>query len=330
MLGKKLGIDLGAGTVRVVVRGESFQLTEPSVVGRRGGGGYAGAGLAAADAAGDDPGFELVRPLSAGVVADPEALAVLLHHVVNRAAGRQRIFRPDVVIALSPMLSDPARRHILEICARLGARTTYLIDSPLAAVMGIGLSLTSGRGHLVIDAGCSTVDIASIAYEGTIAARSIASGGDALRAAVAVRIGERHDLRVDDVTAEEVVASLACAGTHEERRMTVRGERAGAPAAASVASTDASDVVAEHVRRIGEAVEEVLAQTPASLRSDIRREGIQLCGGAGRLEGLDRALSAVCGETVRLAADPQGCTLRGTALALENLDVLKRSFIYIR
>ena len=328
MLGKKLGIDLGSGTVRVVVRGESGVSTEPAVVGRRAGG-YAGAGLGAAEAAAEDPSFELVRPLAGGA-ADAEALSVLLQHVINRAAGRQRIFRPDIVIALSPLLPDTVRRHILEVCARLGARTTYLIETPLAATMGAGLSLSSGRGHLVVDVGCGTVEVAVIAHEGTIAARSSAAAGDVLRSAVAARVAELHQLHIGIREAEEVIASIACAGTHEERRMRVQGVRKGADGEASVASTELGDAVAEHVRRIAEAVEEVLAETPATLRADIAAEGVTLCGGGARLEGLDRALATATGETVRVAPDPQSCVLRGTAAALENLDVLKRSFMYIR
>jgi rod shape-determining protein MreB len=275
-------------------------------------------------------GFELVRPLAGGTVSDGDALSVLLHHVVNRSAGRQRIFRPDIVIAVSPMLADSARRQVLEVCAHLGSRTTYLIETPLAAAMGAGLSLSNGRGHLIVDIGSGTVDVAAIAHEGTISGHSLAAAGDALRAAIAKRINEQHDIRIDTVTADEVVASLACAATHEERRMTLHGARGGGDVAVSVASTDLGDVVADHVRRIGEAVDDVLAGTPATLRSDISTEGILLCGGGARLEGMDRALAAACGETVRVATDPQMCTLRGTASALENLDVLKRSFMYIR
>jgi rod shape-determining protein MreB len=330
MLGKKLGVDLGSGTVRVIVRGDPAVTAEPSVVGRRSGGGFAGAGLSAAAVAAEDPAFELIRPLAGGAAPDPGAVTVLLQHVINRAAGRQRIFRPDLVIALAPMLSDDTRRHVLDICARLGARTTYLIDTPLAATMGAGLSLSSGRGHLLIDIGSGTVEVAVIAHEGTIASRSSASGGDVLRAVIAQRIAELHRLHIAEPEAEEVVASLACAATHEERRMRVRGSRDGVEAEESVASTELTEAVSDHVRRLAEAVEEVLAETPPALRADISAEGITVCGGGARVEGLDRALAAATGETVRIAPDPQGAVLRGTAAALENLDVLKRSFMYIR
>lgn len=330
MLGKKLGIDLGTGMIRVVVRGEAPPASEPAVVGRRRGGGYAGAGLAAASAAAEDVTFELVRPLSGPDVADPEALDVLLHHAVNRAAGRQRIFRPDIVIALSPGIPNAGRRQILDVCGRLGCRTTYLIDSPIAAAMGAGLSLSSGRGHLVIDIGAGTVEVASLAHEGTIAGRTLGAAGDALRATVAARIRELHGVLVGEAEADDVVSSLARAGAHEERRMTVRGMRDGRQVEVSVGSNEIADAVAAHVHRIAEAVEEVLAETPPVLRADIAAEGIVLCGGGAGLEGIDRALAAACGQSVRIATDPQQCVIRGTAIAVENLDVLKRSFMYIR
>jgi rod shape-determining protein MreB and related proteins len=329
MLGKKLGVDLGAGSVRIVVRGEGQVLGEPSLVARHRAGGYAGIGLAAAGMAGD-PELELVRPLAAGAVVDREALSVLLQQAVNRSAGRQRIFRPDVVLAVSPALNDNDRLFVLEVCARLGTRTSYLIDTPVAAAIGAGHSLSTGRGHLVADLGAGSIDVACLASEGTVAGRSLREAGDALRTAVQGRIAERHQALVSIATAEDVVASLAYVGSHEERRMTLHTEIDGLEATVSVASTDFADLVDEHAVRIAAAVDQVVAEIPPPLRDDVAVEGLTLCGGGARLEGLDRFLGAQSGLPTRVARDAQTCTIRGTGIAVENLDVLKRSFMYIR
>jgi len=326
MLGKKLAIDLGTSTVRLLVRGEEWLLAQPAVVGSRRSGGYAGMGEAAIQAAAASDEVVALSPLAGGEVVDPAALNALLQQVINRAVGRQRIFRPDVVVAVSPGLSDPSRREILEIGARQGARTTYLIDSPLATSLGAGIA-PSGRGHMVIDIGAGSVDIATIADEGMVVSASLPGAGDRLRSAVMGRIRERHGVDVEPAVAEDVIASLACVGSHEERRMRlqVRGAKP-----LTLASTDLVEVVGEHVRSVGEGIAEVLTTSPARLRRDISAQGLILTGGGAGLEGLDRALATALGERVRVAADASLCTVRGAAAAAENLDALKRSFIYIR
>jgi len=329
MLGKRLGMDLGTGSLRAVVRGEGPVLTEPMLVARHRRRGYSAAGMAAVALARDDD-MEMVRPLGVGAIADRNALAALLHQVVNWVAGRQRIFRPDVVIAICPATGGDDRLAILDICAKIGTRTAYLIDSPIAAAMGAGHLPAGGRGHLVADIGAGTVDVASLVSEGTIAQRTVASGGDALRTAIAERLEASHHAFIEPAVAEDVVASLACVGPHEERRMPVRAGSGAGPMTLSVASLEIADLVDGHARRIADAIDEVLEETPLALRHDILEEGVFLCGGGARLEGLDRYLSIQTGCAVNLAPDPSSCVIRGTQAAVENLDVLRRSFMYIR
>jgi rod shape-determining protein MreB len=329
MLGKRLGIDLGSGSLRAVVRGEGLPLTEPSVVARHRRRGYSAAGLAAAEMA-RDAEMEMIRPLGGGTIADRNALAALLHQVVNRAAGRQRIFRPDVVIAICPAMGGDDRLAILDICARIGTRTAYLIDAPTAAAMGAGHPPSGSRGHLVVDVGAGTVDVASLVSEGTIAGRTLTTAGDALRSAVAERLESRHGVTLEPAVAEDVIASLACVGPHEERRMPVPAGSGAEATTLSIASVEIADLVDAHARQIAHAITEVLDETPVALRRDILEEGITLCGGGARLEGLDRYLGIQAGCSVTVAADPLTCVIRGTQAAVENLDVLRRSFMYIR
>lgn len=330
MLGKRLGIDLGAATLRVVARGEAQVLAEPSVVARHRSRGYAAAGAAAADL-GDDPEMEAVHPVRGGAIADREALTLLLQRAVNRAAGRQRIFRPDAVIAICPQMSSADRLFILDACSRLGTRTAYLIDTPMAAVMGAGHSPAGPRAHLIADVGAGSVDVACLATEGTVAGRSLLRGGDWLRAAVSRRLEEVHGVTLDAAAVEGVISSLACVGPHEERRMPVRaGAEAGPGESVSVTSREIADLVDEHARGIASQVREVVGEAPAALRRDILEEGITLCGGGSRLEGLERYLGAQTGCPARIAPDPQGCVIRGTQMAVDSLDVLRRSFVYIR
>ncbi len=196
--------------------------------------------------------------------------------------------------------------------------------------MGAGHLPSGSRGHLVVDVGAGTVDIASLVSEGTIAGRTLTAAGDALRAAVAERLQLRHGVALEPAVAEDVVASLACVGPHEERRMPVPAGSGTEATTLRVASVEVADLVDAHARQIAHGIAEVLDETPAALRREIEEEGITLCGGGARLEGLDRYLGIQAGCPVTVAADPSGCVIRGTQAAVENLDVLRRSFMYIR
>jgi rod shape-determining protein MreB len=332
MLGKKIGIDLGTASVRLVVKGEGILVTEPSVVAIRHGDVLASLmGAAALDAASDDADLRLHRPLLGGSIADPVAARALVSHLVTRAVGRQRIFKPDVVIAAMSLLPGDQRRALLEAAMLAGARTAYLLDAPVAAAMGCGMNLSGANGHLVIDIGAGKTDIAVLAMEGTVAGRCLPGhGGQRLHATVAEHVRDAYGVTLPADQVEDVIASLARVGPHEERQLELTGVRDGSEARVTLSSTELAPFLDAHVRPIAGALDEVLNDTPASLIEDIREEGAILCGGAARLEGLDHALAMSCAFAVRRDGEAQLAAVRGTGHALDNLDVLKRNFMYIR
>lgn len=322
MLGKKVGIDLGTATTRVVTRGEGSFVAEPSVVALRDGeGGLSLLGAAALEAAAGDSTVDLRRPLHGGDVRDRRALDALLHHAVNRAIGRQRIFKPDLVIAVRGGMSGDHRRIVLEAAARAGARTVYLIDAAIAAAMGAGISVTSPQPHLVIDIGAGKTDLAVLALEGTVAARSLPTGADDLFDRLASHVAATHAIALDRQHLLAATHLLVAAG-HEERTAEVGG--------VLLSSHELAPIVADHLRALDTALAEVMDEAPAALARDARSAGLVMTGGGARLEGLDRHVALVAGCSARVAREPDGCTVRGAAMAADNLDVLKRNFMYIR
>ncbi|MGH7686985.1 MAG: rod shape-determining protein [Candidatus Dormibacteria bacterium] len=332
MLGKKLGIDLGTATVRLVVKGEGLVAGEPSVVAMGADGDWSGVfGTAALEAAALAPQQRLYRPVMGGAVVDPVAARALINHVVSRAVGRQRIFKPDVVIAVMAGLPGDQRRTLLEAAMLAGARTAYLLNTTIASAMGCGMRLSGSNGHCVIDIGAGKSDIAVLALESTVAGRTLADhGGQRLHACIAEHLSTAHGITVEASTIEELIASLARVGSHEERRLSLRGRRGNTDHEVTITSTELGPCLDAHVRGIAAALDAVLSDTPATLLQDVRTEGIVLCGGGARLEGLDRALQASSGIDVHVDAEPHLCTVKGTGYALDNLDVLKRNFMYIR
>jgi rod shape-determining protein MreB and related proteins len=322
LLGKKLGVDLGTATTRVITRGEGALVAEPSVVAIRDGEPTLSMfGQAALEAAADDTSLELRRPLRGGDITDRRALSALVHHALNRAVGTQRIFKPDVVIAVRSGMSGDDRRAVLEAAVRAGSRTVYLIDAAIAAAMGAGVAVTSPRPHLVIDIGAGKTDIAVLSLEGTVASRSLPVGSDDLFEALAAHVESVHRVALGPADLQSA-ARLLVAASHEERTGEVGG--------VLLSSHELANLVGEYLRPLDNGLLEVLEETPLGLRRDVKGSGLILTGGGARLEGLERHLAVVGGCSVRVATEPEACTVRGTALAVDNLDVLKRNFMYIR
>jgi rod shape-determining protein MreB len=322
VLGKKLGVDLGTATTRVITRGESTVLTEPTVLAIQDGEPVLSLfGTSAIEAAAGDHSLVLRRPLQGGNVVDRRALTALVQHAVNRAAGRQRIFKPDLVIAVRSGMSGDDRRAVLDAAARAGSRTVYLIDAAIAAAMGAGIAVTAPRANLVIDIGAGKTDIAVLALEGTVASRSLSVGSDALYDRVGACVKSVHGVAL---TPDELHGAnrLLVAASHEERTAEIGG--------VLLSSHELAPLVTEHLRALDAALLDVLDETPPALRQDVRHAGLLLTGGGARLEGLERHLGVVSGCSARVASEPDGCTVRGTALAVDNLDVLRRNFMYIR
>ena len=240
MLGKKVGIDLGTTTTRIIVKGEGMIASEPTAVAFRDGGMQTAVfGEAAFSTVAEDAEFQLRRPIAGGEIVDASSARWLVNHAMIRAAGRQRIFKPDVVIAVMSSLPGGQRRSLLEAAALAGARTAYLLDAPLAAAMGAGIRLNGPNGHLVVDVGAGKTDVAALALEGTVSGRCLTGhGGMRLHDCVADHIRTAHGVTLDAATIEEVIASLARVGPHEERTLEVTGSGAQGGQHLTITSTE--------------------------------------------------------------------------------------------
>lgn len=332
MLGKKIGVDPGSTTLRLHVRGEGVVLSEPALVATSiGGGRVLGVGMQALRCVGD--GVELRAPIAGTGIGDHLAMNAVVQYLVGKAAGRQRIFRPDVMLAVPSPMSGDDRREIIEAAARAGARTTYLIDVPLAAAIGAGLPVTTSAGHLVVDVGGDTTEIAVVALEGIVVTRCLPEGGRSLTAAVRAHLATEHGVELDDPAAESAKCELGLhVGLAEERRLRLTAtDASGDPAEVTASSEAVTKAMIDQLRRLGAAIREVLDECPPRLLADIReRTGLVLTGGGAKLRGLDRHLSGAVSLKTVVAAEPDGCTARGTGAALDSLDVVRRNFLYVR
>ena len=335
MLAKKIGIDLGTSTVLVYVRGEGIVINEPSLVAvNRDGSRILAVGTQAREMVGRTPeSIQVVRPMRDGVIADFVATEGMLHYFIARVQGRQRIFKPEVMICVPSGVTSVERRAVTEAAISAGAKQAWLIDEPLAAAIGADLPINQPSGHAICDIGGGTTEIAVISLSGMVVAHSIRVGGNRIDDAIAAYIKRKHSLLIGERTAEEVKIEIGAAvQLKEDLSMEVRGRDlvSGLPKNVKVTSQEVVEAIQEPLAAIVGAVRAVLEETPPELAADIFDKGIVLTGGGAQLRGIDRYLVMHTGVPAIVADDPQTCVARGTGLALEHFEVLKRNQLYLR
>jgi rod shape-determining protein MreB len=335
MLSKKIGIDLGTSTVLIYVKGEGIVVNEPSLVAvNRDGTRILAIGRKAQEMVGRTPdAIQVVRPMREGVIADFVVTEGMLHHFIGKVNGRQRIFRPEIMICVPSGVTSVERRAVTEAAISAGARQAWLIDEPLAAAIGAGLPIAEPRGNAICDIGGGTTEIAVISLSGMVVAHSIRVGGNRFDDAIAAYLKRKHNLLIGERSAEDLKIAIGSAMAMKEPLLAeVRGRDlvSGLPRSLEVSSNEIVEAVQEPLRLIVGAVRSVLEETPPELAADIFDRGIVLSGGGAQLRGLDRYLAMHTGIPMTVAEEPQTSVVRGTGLALENFEVLKRNQAYLR
>jgi rod shape-determining protein MreB len=335
MLSKKIGIDLGTSTVLIYVRGEGIVVNEPSLVAvNRDGSRILAVGGQAFEMVGRTPeAVQVVRPMRDGVIADFVVTEGMLHYFIGKVQGRNRLFKPEVMICVPSGVTSVERRAVTEAAISAGARQAWLIDEPLAAAIGAGLPISEPRGNAICDIGGGTTEIAVISLSGMVVAHSVRSGGNRLDEAVMAHLKRRHNLLIGERTAEEIKIAVGAAVAPREALSTeVKGRDlvSGLPKNVVVTSGEITDALQEQLAVIVSAVRDVLEQTPPELAADIYERGIVLTGGSAQLRGMDRYVSMHTGIPAIVADEPQTCVVRGTGTALEQFEVLKRNQLYLR
>jgi rod shape-determining protein MreB and related proteins len=335
VLSKKIGIDLGTSTVLIYVKGEGIVINEPSLVAlNRDGTRILAVGRQALEMVGRAPDtIQVVRPMRDGVIADFVVTEGMLHHFIGKVQGRQRIFKPEIMVCVPSGVTSVERRAVTEAAISAGARQAWLIDEPLAAAIGAGLPIAEPRGNAICDVGGGTTEIAVISLSGMVVAHSIRVGGNRIDDAITAYMKRKHNLLIGERTAEEVKIAIGSAVLMKQPLLTeVRGRDlvSGLPRNLEISSTEVTEAIQEPLRLIVGAVRSVLEETPPELAADIFDRGIVLSGGGAQLRGLDRYLAMHTGIPAVVADDPQSSVVRGTGLALEHFEVLKRNQSYLR
>ncbi len=317
-----LGVDLGNSNVLIYVDGKGIVVREPAVVAvDKNTGKILQVGADARNMLGRTPGNVVaMKPLRDGIISDHE-MTVRMLSAMFKSATKASVFtpKPRVVISVPSGVTEVEERSVINAAIEAGARRVFLIEEPLAAALGAGLDIKGAKGHMVVDIGGGTTDIAVLSMNGVAVSASLKVAGDAFDEAIARYVRRQHSLVVGQVTAETIKIELGQVyPRNEERSMNVKGRDAktGMPKVVTLTSSEIYEVLRRPARQIADEVMAVLEQTSPELVSDISENGITLTGGGSQIWGMDALLTERTGIGCVLADDPDSCTAYGCGKSL--------------
>ena len=321
MFARDIGIDLGTATILVYIKDKGVVLREPSVVAiDRNTGRLLKVGADAQAMLGRTPGNIIaIRPLREGVISDYDMTERMIREFIRKVTTI-RLFKPRLVICVPSGISEVEERAVIDAGIQAGARKVYLIEEPLAAAIGAGIDITLPDGHMVVDIGGGTSDVAVISLSGIVESASIKVAGDKFDEAIVKYIRKKHNVLIGDRTAEELKQNIGCVYPRdEEMTMEVKGRclMTGLPRVFTVSSNDMIEALEEPCARILEAIHSVLERTPPELVADISTNGIVMTGGGSLLWGFDKLIQSHTGIETRVADDAISCVAYGTGKSLQ-------------
>ncbi|MGB6839324.1 MAG: rod shape-determining protein [Microgenomates group bacterium] len=327
-----VGIDLGTANTLIWVSGKGIVIREPSVVARhKKSKEVLAIGSSAKRMLGRVPAtIETIRPLKDGVIADFDATAAMLDYYVKKVheSGTviPKIPRPRVVIGIPSGVTEVERRAVADAAVSAGAREAHLVEEPMVAAIGAGLSIEEPDGKFIVDIGGGTAEIAVISLGGIVLGRSMRIAGDEMNEAIANYVRLKYSLLLGEETAEKVKIDIGSVISGKEKFHVVRGRdlESGLPKSIKLSSSEVREALAPIVQEIIGNIIETLEETPPELISDIMEKGIAMAGGGSLLPGIDKIVSEETKMPVWIADDPMTCVVRGCGKVLEDTSLLRK------
>lgn len=330
MFSQRIAIDLGTANTLVWVAGQGIVANEPTVVAlSEEEGQVIAVGNEAKRMLGRTPGnLQAMRPMRDGVIADYQVTEAMLRYFINKVTPRISFIKPEVMICVPAGCTQVERRAVLDATLQAGARVAYLIDEPLAAAIGAGIPIAAPTGHMIVDIGGGATEAAVICLGGVVVHKSARVAGNKVDEAIAIYLRKKYNLVVGDQTAEQIKLKLASAiKPQKETTLEISGrdQVLGLPRTIMLTSSEISEAIRLTLLQMITAIKGVLEETPPELASDIIERGIIMSGGTSLLNNFDKLIVQETGVPAHLAEDPLLCVVKGTGIALENLDIYKRS-----
>ena len=328
----KIGIDLGTANTLVFVPKKGIVINEPSVVAVDiNDNKILAVGDEAKEMIGRTPETIVAhRPLKNGVIADYKVTEAMIRYFVNKVSPKIRFVRPDILISIPAGITSTERRAVIEAANNAGAKNAYVVKEPVLAAIGAGIPINNPSGNMIIDIGGGTSEVAIISLGGVVSAHSARVGGDRFDNAIANYIKKRHGLAIGERTAEDIKKAIGGAMPQiNEKYAEVRGRdlMGGLPKTIKISSNEVAEALQDELTEVIEAIKKVLQETPPELAADVMDKGMVLSGGGALLRNLDQYIVQMTGVPCYVADDALLCVAKGTGIALENLDVYKKTIL---
>lgn len=329
---KKIGIDLGTTNTLVFVLGQGIVLNEPTVVAiNQATKKVEAIGAEAKAMLGKTPDSIMVyRPMQDGAIADYHVTLAMLKYFITKALGKNSWFKPDVLVSVPAGISGTERRAVIEATVKAGAKSAVIVKEPILAALGAGVSINEPRGHMIIDIGGGTTDVAVISLGGVVASTSVKCAGNKIDKAIAEYLRKAYGVSIGDQTAEEVKKTLCSAipvSPDVSGEVKGRDVVSGLPKTITVTTNELVKAIDQELKQMVRAIKDVLQQTPPELASDIIDHGIVMTGGTSQLLHLDDLIAQQTGVSVRVADESLYCVVNGTGVLLAHLGEYQRSIL---
>lgn len=327
----KVGIDLGTTNILVFIPGQGIVLNEPSVVAVSDDNKVLAVGAEAKLMIGRTPeNIRAYRPMKDGVIADYRVTEAMLRYFLRKSMSKYHLFRPDVMLSVPAGVTSTERRAVVEAAMKAGAKNAYVVKEPILAAIGAGVPIYEPQGHMIVDIGGGTIDVAVISLGGIVASNSVKCAGNRIDAAIIDYVKKTRNLAIGEKTAEEIKIRIGSAlPLEEELVMEIKGRDmvSGMPRTTEMRSNEVVKAIGKELRDMIKAIKDVFQDTPPELAADIIDGGVIMTGGTSQLRNFPELIRRRTGVKAQVADQALFCVAKGTGIALEHLDVYKRAVL---
>jgi len=324
---RDIAIDMGTSSTLVFEQGKGVVLREPTVVAvDKFSGKILKVGQDAQKMLGRTPANIIaIHPISSGVISDYEMSAQMLRDLIGRITSFS-FFKPCVLACVPSSVTGVEERAMIDAAIEAGARKVYLLETAVATALGAGVDISKADGHMVIDIGGGTTEVAVISVNGVVECESIKTAGASFDEAIVRYVRSKHNMLIGLGTAEDLKRSIGCVIQRPDvglEEIKGRGLTNGLPKTVSISSNELIEAFVEPVNRILDTIHNVLERTPPQLVGDLDKNGIIMSGGGSLIYGLDRLIERSTGIRTTVVDDPISCAAYGAGKMLKNLDSMK-------
>lgn len=326
MFSHDIAVDLGTANTLVAVDKHGIVINEPSVVAtNRRNKKVVAVGEDAKKMIGRTPrSIIAARPLVDGVVSDFEITEYMLKNFVHRLHNQHKVLiqRPRMIVGLPSGVTEVEKRAVEEAARSAGARRIFLIEEPIAAAIGAGVSLMDEKGSMIVDIGGGTTEIALISSGGVVLTRSLRIAGDEITETMIRFMRNEFNLLIGERTAEDIKTTIGIVGpSTKNKRMKVRGRNilTGLPQEITLRSDSIKKSLSNQLRPIIDAIKTILEEAPPELLSDVMEKGIVVAGGGGLITGIDKLIEQETRVHARVPKNALTAVVEGALIALSDI-----------